>query len=98
MLLTHTHTHTRARARAHTTKYHTQRIRLAFSASEMRCFTRYFGMMVGHLISDNDADIWKLYQTARQIIDILTALFISITILPLLKDLLKQHHSLYFNL
>lgn len=32
-------------------------IRLAFSASEMRCFTRYFGMMIGHLISDNDANI-----------------------------------------
>jgi len=55
-------------------------------------------MMIGHLISDNDADIWKLYQIVRQIIDILTAPFISITILPLLKDLLKQHHSLYLNL
>lgn len=76
------------------TKDHNQRIRLAFSANEMRCFTRYFVMMVGHLISDNDADNWKLYQTVRQIIDIVTAPFISITILPLLKDLLKQHHSL----
>jgi len=27
--------------------------------------------MVDHIISDNDTDIWKLYQTARHIIDIL---------------------------
>lgn len=70
------------------TKDH-NRIRLAFSASEMRCFIRYFGIMIGHLISDNDTDIWKLYQTAHRIIDILTAPFISLTVLPLLKDLLK---------
>lgn len=80
------------------TKDHNQRIKLAFSASEMRCFIRYFGLMVGHLIFDNDADIWKLYQTARHIIDILTAPFISITALSLLKDLIKQHHLLYLNL
>jgi len=37
----------------------------------MRCFISYFGM-VGHLISQNDIDIWKLYQIVRHIIDILT--------------------------
>lgn len=54
--------------------------------------------MVGHLISDNDADIYKLYQIVRQVIDIVAAPFICITILLLLKDLLKQHHLLYLNL
>jgi len=64
----------------------------------MRCFIHYFCMMVGHLISENDIDIWKLYQTARHIIDILIASFISITVLSLLKDLIKQHYLLYLDL
>jgi len=52
------------------TKDHNRRIKLPFLASEMRCFIRYFGIMVGNLISENAIDIWKLYQTTRHIIDI----------------------------
>jgi len=39
------------------TKDHNRRIKLPFLASEMRCFIRYFSMMVDHLISENDIDI-----------------------------------------
>lgn len=38
------------------------------------------------------------YQIARRIIDIVTAPFISTTAFSFLKDLIKEHHSLYLNL
>ena len=42
---------------------------LKMLASEMLCFVRYFGVMVGDLIPKNDQH-YKLYQYLRQILDI----------------------------
>ena len=39
------------------------------SASEMLCFSRYFGEMVGDLIPEDD-DVWQLYLILREILDI----------------------------
>jgi len=36
----------------------------------MRYFIRYFGIMVSHIISDNDANIWNYI---KLLVDILTA-------------------------
>lgn len=45
---------------------------LKMSASEMLCFTRCFGEMVGDLVPEGD-DVWQLYLLLREILEILFA-------------------------
>lgn len=45
---------------------------LKFSASEMICFTRYFGEMVADLIPQED-EVWAFYLHMRDLMDFLFA-------------------------
>ncbi|KAJ1530190.1 hypothetical protein ONE63_005117 [Megalurothrips usitatus] len=51
----------------------TKHKRIRLNANEFRCFLRYFGLMFGHLVKDEDKDVWNLYLIARQIQVIVTA-------------------------
>ncbi|KAE8747719.1 hypothetical protein FOCC_FOCC005542 [Frankliniella occidentalis] len=68
------------------------------SASEMRCFVRYFGLMVGHLVRDEDKAVWNLYLLHRKIIDIMTAPIIRNLDCIEIKSLIKKHHSEYIRI
>lgn len=71
---------------------------LKMSASEMLSFVRFFGLMVGHLITDKEDEYWKLYKYLRQIIDILCSPRIIDSDAKQLKVLIKLHHELYIRL
>lgn len=71
--------------------------KLKMSASEMACFVRYLGIMVGDLIPrENEA--WGLYLKLRQIVDIVTAPRLLRSDAYCLKDLIHEHHALYIKL
>ncbi|XP_057327691.1 uncharacterized protein LOC130669045 [Microplitis mediator] len=67
---------------------------LKMSASEMTCFIRYFGLMIGDLIPRNNS-VWKLYLKLRQIVDIITAPKLLRDHAIVLDDLVKEYNTLY---
>ncbi|KAJ1530167.1 hypothetical protein ONE63_005098 [Megalurothrips usitatus] len=72
--------------------------RLKFNASEMRCFVRYFGLMFGHLVKDEDGEVWNLHLMARCILDIVYAPAVYRTDMPVLRQLIKDLLSGYVTL
>jgi len=50
--------------------------KLKFSASEMLCFVRYFGLMLGDLVPE-DTESWHLYLKLKSIVDIVTTPYVN---------------------
>lgn len=72
--------------------------KIPFSASEMLCFLRHFGLIMGHLIKDHDKDVWNFYIVILQILEIITSPVLNIADGPLLANLISEHHSIYLSL
>lgn len=70
---------------------------LKMSAAEMLCFVRYFGVMIGDLVPEND-EHWKLFLYLRKIFDILLSPRILISHIKYLVYLIEKHHQLYIQL
>ncbi|CAI6356683.1 unnamed protein product [Macrosiphum euphorbiae] len=66
------------------------------SASEMLCFVRYFGLIVGELVPLK-TEIWKLYIHLRKIIDLCCARVFQPECAHLLDALVSEHNRLYLN-
>jgi hypothetical protein len=64
------------------------------SASQMLCFVRYFGLMVGDLIPENNK-VWDLYISLRQIIDFVTCRSVQKESTALLSTIISEHNE-YF--
>jgi len=71
--------------------------KIKMSASEMLCFSRHLGVMIGDLIP-KDAEYWQLYILLRKIIEIVTLKSIQPSYALLLKTLISEHHQLYLKL
>lgn len=71
--------------------------RLKMSASETLFFTRCFGLLVGHMVSE-DNEAWILYIKLREIIDIINSLKILRSHLLQLEVLLEGHYKLYLKM
>ena len=69
--------------------------RLRISASEARCLVRYFGLMAGHLVKEEDREVWDLYLKARSVMDFVTAPVVFAEDLSRLRDLIEEHHTLF---
>jgi len=67
---------------------------IIMSASEMLCFIRYFGLIIGELVP-LETDIWKLYILLRKIIDICCARILQPECAHLLDNLVSEHNKLY---
>lgn len=65
-------------------------------AAEMMCLVRNFGLMIGHLIPEGD-NVWLLYTTLCNIIDIFLMPSYQIGTQNLLKVLIEEHHELYID-
>lgn len=65
--------------------------------SEMLCFVRHLGEMIGDLVPEDDP-VWELYILLREIIDILFAPEFSAGTENLLHVLVVEHHQLYMEL
>lgn len=71
-------------------------IKFKMSASEMLCFTRYFGLFVGDLVPKADEG-WQLYIILREIIDIIFSSSVCSQKVILLKVLITEHHEVYLS-
>ena len=71
--------------------------KLKMTATEMLCFVKLFGVIVGDLVSSTNR-FWKLYILLRQILDIALAKRLSGNIALILKVLIEEHHQLYIDL
>ena len=74
-----------------------KKLKFKQSAAEALCLCRHLGLIIGHLIPAGNR-YWKLYLIARQIQDIITAPKYTISDLYFLRDLIRQHNSLYIEL
>lgn len=74
-----------------------KKMNLKLSAAEMLCLVRYFGLIVGHFIPEND-EHWELYKILRQIIDIVTSPRIVPSDAKGLKNLIQNLNQIYQNL
>lgn len=67
------------------------------SASEVLCFSRHLGVLIGDLVPIN-SEFWQLYILLRQIIQIVMLKSIQPEHNLLLKTLITEHHELYLKL
>ena len=74
-----------------------KKLHIKMSASEMLCLVRYFGLIIGDLIPEDDQS-WHLYKYLRQILDIVASPQIVRSDAKVLKILIQKHNELYVNL
>lgn len=79
------------------TRDHLMASKFKFSASEMLCFIRYLGLMIGDLVPTN-AEGWHLYIKLKSIIDIITAPYVNPRSLDYLSCLISEHHEMYLGI
>lgn len=64
------------------------------SASEMCTLVRYFGLLVGDLVPENNS-VWNLYLLLKQILDLVLSNSLQKGSCELLEVLISEHHQLY---
>lgn len=64
------------------------------TASEMLCFVRYFGLILGELVTLK-TEVWHLYISLRKIIDLCCARTIQPECSAQLDALVAEHNRLY---
>lgn len=74
-----------------------QKIKIRQSASKMLCLIRYFGLMIGDLVSAKNR-YWKLYLVLREIVGIMTSPKLDRGQIQNLTELIKQHNRQYLHL
>lgn len=67
------------------------------TASEMLCFVKFLGLLIGDLIPENDT-FWQLYILLRRIIDILLSRTSTRDDTLLINNLIYEHNKLYIEL
>ncbi|XP_044005527.1 uncharacterized protein LOC122850442 [Aphidius gifuensis] len=70
--------------------------KIKMSASELWTFVRYFGIIIGDLIPEDNA-VWQVYLNLRQLLALVTSTTISKKHIPMLKNLVQQHNYLARN-
>lgn len=80
----------------HINREHLLAGKLRFSVTEMLCFVRYFGLIIGDLVPRED-NCWLLYVKLKSIVDIVTAPYVNIRSSNYLATLISEHHEMYLN-
>ncbi|KAK3916850.1 Assembly factor cbp-4, partial [Frankliniella fusca] len=70
---------------------------VGFSASELLCLIRYFPLMIGHKINQEDK-VWQFYLCLRELVEMLFAPTFPRSSIPYLIDLIANHHKQYMEL
>lgn len=76
---------------------HLKNGRLKMSASESLCFCVNFSLIIGDLVPRNN-EVWKLYTTFLQLLDLLLQNSLSQEDILSIKELTKQNHEKYMYL
>lgn len=64
------------------------------SASEMLCFTKYLGLIIGDLVPE-ESELKNLYILSKQILDIIFCKCIQNQDVILLQAIISEYHELY---
>jgi len=75
---------------------HLDNLTLKMNATQTLCFVKYFGLLVGDLVPENDS-FWLLYRLLREIIDIVFAKNNHKNHPNILRALINEHHKLYLS-
>lgn len=67
---------------------------LKYSASQMLCLVRYFGLIVGDVIPENDSR-WKLHIYLRELVGILTSPRLTASMIIDVKNIVSNINSFY---
>lgn len=78
-------------------KKHLDSLTLKMSATQILCFVKYFGLLIGDLVPDDDP-FWLLYKLLREILDIVFAKNIHNNYFNILQVLVNEHHKLYLQI
>ncbi|KAK3929470.1 Major inner capsid protein VP3 [Frankliniella fusca] len=78
------------------TMEHLRKDKFKMSASEMFCFARNLGLMIGDLVPEGN-EYWSLYIKLVEILDIVTAPFFERDSAVYLTTLIAEHHQIYLN-
>lgn len=73
---------------------HIKKSSIKLSASEMMSLVRYFGLIIGDFIPQNDP-VWELYILMRKIFDILISTLFQKGCSEFLQTLVAEHNELY---
>lgn len=73
---------------------HIKKSTIKLSASEMMSFVRYFGLLIGDFIPQNDP-VWDLYILMRKIFDLIISTSFQKDCSDLLQTLIAEHNELY---
>lgn len=71
--------------------------KLKMSASEMLCFVKNLGLIIGDLIP-LDSEIWSIYIILDKILNIILSKWIQFEDTILLENLITEHHILYLKI
>lgn len=71
--------------------------KLKMTASEMICFVRLFGLMIGAFVPAGDP-YWELYNILRDILDIVLAKTLSKNTDPYINQIVQDHNATYLQL
>ncbi|KAJ8684813.1 hypothetical protein QAD02_020606 [Eretmocerus hayati] len=79
--------------------------RFRMSSSEMLFFVRYFSIVVGEIVLPDDKmrtlmdeKVWNLYLELRELVHLLTSVFVTESMLAQLDTVITEHYSLYIEL
>ncbi|KAB0793118.1 hypothetical protein PPYR_12738 [Photinus pyralis] len=71
--------------------------KISMSASEMMCFIKYFGVMMGDLVPVDDP-VWELYLCLREILDVVLSNAVTTEIANMFETLVSEHNELFITL
>lgn len=71
--------------------------KLKMTASETTVFVRYFGLLVGDMVPEDD-EYWNMYLHLYDIFDIFQSRHLTLDIVPILQNLVSEHNQLYMKL
>jgi len=76
---------------------HLDNLTLKMSATQTLCFVKYFGLLIGDLVPENDS-FWLLYKLLKEIIVIVFAKNNHKNHPNILRVLINEHHKLYLQI
>lgn len=71
--------------------------KIKMSASEMLCFVKNLGLIIGNLVPYN-SEVWSIYIILDKILNILLCKWIKLEDLQILKNLITEHHITYLKI
>lgn len=80
------------------TQEHLNNRKFKFTGAAKLCFVRYFGIIMGDFVRDEDEKLWRFYQVIHEIVMYFTAPVFAVDSGSIMEALITEHHVLYLEL